>query len=225
MPCAGRTGTQTRQKWLQRRLISSRWCAAMFDRATMNNAQQGARAFRIILNAMARPGKVFTLPSLIEQSGPAYATTLTVLLALGDHLTSIYLAEAFCTAEIEKLLRFHTASQLVEDRAQADFAILNAANAEMALGAWSRGNPEYPDQSATLLIQTTSLAQGQEVQFWGPGIQSPITVHIADINPSFWKARAAANATFPLGVDMIFVTSQEILGCPRSTHVSFAGDI
>ena len=197
----------------------------MFDQASMNNAQQGARAFRIILNAMARPGKVFTLPSLIEQSGPAYATTLTVLLALGDHLTSIYLAKAFSTAEIEKLLRFHTASQLLEDRAQADFAILNAADAEMALDAWKRGNPEYPDQSATLLIQTTSLTLGQEVQFSGPGIQSPIAVHIADINPSFWKARAAANATFPLGVDMIFITPQEILGCPRSTHVSFAGGI
>src|SRR5665213_2650102 len=117
MLCAKRTGTQTRQKWLQQRLISSHWYAVMFDQATLNNAQHGARAFRIILNSMARPGKVFTLPRLIEQSGPAYATTLTVLLALGDHLTSICLAEAFCTAEIEKLLRFHTASQLLEDRA------------------------------------------------------------------------------------------------------------
>ena len=192
----------------------------MFDQASMNNAKQGARAFRAILDAMARPGKICTLPILIDECEPAFATSLTILLALGDHLTSIYLAEEFRRAEIEKQLRFHTGSQLMQEQGRADFAVLNASGADIGLDLWKRGDPEYPDQSATLIIQSTSLSQGDPVQFSGPGVQSEISVRIANIMPSFWKARAEVNAIAPLGLDLLFVSPHAILGCPRSTRIT-----
>jgi len=195
----------------------------MSEQMALNNSRQSARAFRVIMDTMARPGKVSTLPRLIEPSEPAYATSLTVLLSLGDHLTSIYLAEEFRKAEIEKALRFHTGSQLVHEQAPADFAVLNALHAEHALELWKRGTPEYPDQSASLIIQTTSLTQGEAVEFSGPGIETKTTVHIANITPTFWQARAEANAVIPLGIDLIFVTPHDILCCPRSTRVTVGG--
>ncbi len=205
------------------KFTSSHWCVAMFNQATMNNSRQSARAFRVILDAMARPGKISQLPLVIDDSEPAFATSMTALLSLGDHLTSIYLAVEFRRPEIERLLRFHTGSQLVQDRSLCDFAVLTATEAESGLELWKRGNPEYPDQSATIIIQTTSLTQGHAVEFSGPGIQSTATVRIANITPSFWKARAEVNAVTPLGIDMIFVSPREILGCPRSTHVVHVG--
>lgn len=195
----------------------------MSEQAALNSSQQSARAFRVILDALARPGKVSQLPRLIGSSVPAFATSLTVLLSLGDHLTSIYLDHEFRVTAVEKLLRFHTGSQLVQERERTDFAVLNAARAEIGLERWKRGDPEYPDQSATLIIQTTSLNQGAPVQFAGPGIQSSTTVRIANVRPSFWEARAAVNAIAPLGIDLIFVTPSEILGCPRSTRVTVGG--
>jgi alpha-D-ribose 1-methylphosphonate 5-triphosphate synthase subunit PhnH len=195
----------------------------MFDQSTMNNAKQSARAFRAILDAMARPGKVLALPPLIEPLAPAHATSLTVLLTLADHLTNIHLDDALNLPAIEKALRFHTGAQLVRQQADADFAILDAGRAEDALLLWKRGTPEYPDQSATLIIQTPSLLRGEEVQFSGPGIQAATTVRIENIAPSFWKARAEANSVTPLGLDLLFVTQDAILGCPRSTRVSAGG--
>jgi len=111
----------------------------------------------------------------------------------------------------------------VREQAVADFAVLNALHAEQGLEYWKRGTPEYPDQSASLIIQTTSLTQGEAVQFSGPGIETTTTVHIANIMPSFWKARAEVNAVAPLGLDLIFVTPHDILCCPRSTRVTVGG--
>ncbi len=195
----------------------------MFDQAAINDSQKNARAFRAILDAMARPGQPRLLPCLVEELTPAHATSLSILLSLGDHLTSIYLDSEFKLPEIEKLIRFHTGSRLTDDCASADFALLSAGTAGEHLDQWKLGTLEYPDQSTTLIFQTASFTTGLPVEFAGPGLKAPMVAHIADMSSAFWVARAKANAGFPLGLDMIFASPDQILGCPRSSTVKSKG--
>ena len=114
------------------------------------------------MNAMVRPGQVAVLPLLEYGVGLALPTSMTVLLSLCDHLTTIYLAPSLTCPALVKALRFHTGTRISDDSTVADFALVQASGAHIGLQQWKCGTHEYPDRSTTLIVQTPSLADGVE---------------------------------------------------------------
>ena len=53
----------------------------------------------------------------------------------------------------------------------------------------------------------------------GPGIENQRDMHTV-LDKNFWLKRAAAMA-FPLGVDVMLVAGQDLIGLPRTTQVQF----
>ena len=168
-------------------------------------------AFRAIMNAMARPGRIECLEGATPPA-PLNIATGTLLLTLADPDTPVHLAGDTDRAEVRDWLGFHTGATAVGP-GKATFAV-GAWDALMPLDAYAIGTPEYPDKSATLIVDVDTLSDAGST-LSGPGIQTTATLSLPDPN-----AIAANNARFPLGLDFFFTCGTQIVGLPRSTRIS-----
>ena len=192
--------------------------AALLQPAFTDPVLDAQRSFRVALKALAGPGVIQALPA--PHQPPALqgldSATHALCLALLDLDTPVWLAPAFDTPAIRANIAFHCGSPMVAERQAARFALLDATAAQ-DLDGFDIGNDRYPDQSCTLLIQLPSLEGGRSMSCTGPGIerQNRVTLSLDD---GFWAARDSRNE-FPCGLDMFFLSGNQMLGLPRSTRV------
>lgn len=173
-------------------------------------ARDAARAFRSVMDAIAHPGTLYGI-SGAQPPAPLSVAAGSTILTLCDTDTPIYLAgEADCPA-VRSWIAFHTGAPIV-DAAHCQFA-LGTWQALMPLSRYSIGTSEYPDRSATLIVETKDLqAKGSTLS--GPGIKDTAQLNLPDP-----QALAANNAQFPLGLDMVFTCAGQIAALPRSTTI------
>ena len=173
-------------------------------------AIQSAHAFRSVMEAMARPG---TLQDIAGATPPAPLSNAAgaVLLTLCDAETPIYLAgDADCDA-VRAWITFHTGAPITGP-ATCMFA-LGTWKALMPLSAYPIGTAQYPDRSATLIVETPDLTQ-TGATLTGPGIKTTASLSLPDA-----AAFQANRAYFPLGLDFIFTSGDRLAALPRTTKV------
>ena len=171
---------------------------------------QSAQAFRAILDAFARPGSITTLRGAAPLA-PLSIAAGVALLTLTDPTTPLHLAGAADCAQVRDWVAFHTGAPLV-----------GPEDATFALGTWPAlqpvtrfavGLPDYPDRSATLIVEMDRLTNHGPV-LTGPGIETAAWLSLPE------TAAFRANwALFPLGFDCLFICGDRIAGLPRSTKV------
>lgn len=170
---------------------------------------EASRAFRAVLEAMARPGRIERVSGALAP-GLSVAASV-VLLTLVDGTTPVFLAEDVDSEELRQWLAFHTGAPVV-GRDGAMFAVGGWA-ALAPLESYAIGTPEYPDRSATLIVEVERLA-GEGVRLTGPGIERDAHLSLPELD-----AFVANRALFPLGLDFIFCAGDLLAGLPRSTRV------
>ena len=123
-----------------------------------------ARLFRSILTALSHPGRI--VPAIgptdyPESLGPTgFGAALTLL----DNDTRVYLSDAVGTEKARSNLRFHCGCPIVDDPAEAAFAILTLAEAHSLLPKLPAGTPDYPDSSATALILVDGFSEADGIR-------------------------------------------------------------
>lgn len=173
-----------------------------------------ARAFRAAMTAMARPGDIQDISGATPPAGVSGAAG-SLILTLCDPETGIYLAPGMDTPELRGWIAFHTGAPVVAAR-DAGFA-LGSWEALMPLQQYRIGTPEYPDRSATLIVELDSFA-GPAAELRGPGIKETAGLALPEL------AAFQANAMlYPLGVDFFFTAGSQVAALPRSTQVSDKG--
>lgn len=171
---------------------------------------QSAQAFRAAMEALARPGRIETVRGAMPPAPLSVAAGVLVL-TLCDPTTPVHLAGAHDCQSVRDWITFHTG---------APFAA--APEASFAIGTWAAltpvsrfaiGLPDYPDRSATLIVEMAALtAQGPRLT--GPGIQGAARLSLPET-----AAFAANRALFPLGFDAFLTAGDRLAGLPRSTRV------
>lgn len=174
-------------------------------------AIDAARAFRAILDAMARPGTIVRLTGA-HAPAPASPAMAAALLTLADGTTPVHLAGRFDTPDLRAWLAFHTGAAAVPGRLDAVFGLGNWADL-MPLGDWNPGSEEYPDRSATLIAELDRL-EPDGARLTGPGIETETRLSLPETAPFQWNA-----ARFPLGVDVILTCGDRLAAVPRTTRV------
>lgn len=169
-----------------------------------------ARAFRAILDALARPGTIQRLDGAAPPA-PLSPAAGAVALTLLDGTTPVHLAGGHDTQAVRDWLTFHTGAPLVA-AAEAAFAF-GTWDALLPLDRFAIGTPEYPDRAATLVIELPDLRpEGSTLQ--GPGIKGSARLSLPATAPFI-----ANRALFPLGFDAVLTCDHRIAGLPRSTIV------
>ncbi len=174
-------------------------------------AREAAVAFRACLEAMARPGTIHRVAG-VQPPAPLSVAAGVALLVLGDQTTPLYLAPSHDLPVIRDWITFHIGAPLV-GRAQAAFALGTWADL-LPLDDYPAGTAEYPDRSATLIVESPDLAPSGAV-LRGPGIREAASLSL----PALDEFRRNA-ALYPLGCDFLFTAGDRLAGLPRTTQVS-----
>lgn len=170
-----------------------------------------AHAFRAILEAMARPGTIWPVKGATPPA-PLSPAAGAVLLTLCDPETGLFLAGSHDTPEIRAWIAFHTGAPLVGP-GECSFA-LGDWTALAPLTRYRAGRADYPDRSATLIVERDSL-RPEGATLTGPGIRDRAALNLPEI------AAFRANARlFPCGLDFIFTCEDRVAALPRSTTVT-----
>ncbi|KAF3997202.1 phosphonate C-P lyase system protein PhnH [Glaciimonas immobilis] len=184
--------------------------------------RESQATFRAILKALSEPGLVQTIGADIEFPPPLFLSTTALCLALADVETPVWLDPGADTNSLNAYLRFHCGCPLVEDLAQASFAVVTdpqQLESEHFFSQFSLGTMEYPDRSAMLFLQVPDLTGGPQRVFSGPGIDGQRAVRVAGLPVNFdamWQKNVDG---FPRGIDLIFCHGPHILGLPRTTRI------
>ena len=169
-----------------------------------------ARAFRAVLEATARPGTIHTVTGAAPPA-PVSVAAGVVLLTLCDTTTPLHLAGAADCPAVRAWVAFHIGSPLVA-AGQADFAVGRWADLQ-PVTRFRIGQPDYPDRSATLIVETDRLVNHGPC-LTGPGIETATWLSLPET-----AAFRANRAVFPLGFDTILTCGNRLAGLPRSTRV------
>jgi alpha-D-ribose 1-methylphosphonate 5-triphosphate synthase subunit PhnH len=175
------------------------------------------RNFRELLQAMARPAVPRLVPTPAVAPAPILPATMAVLLTLCDADTALWLQQP--NDEVASHLRFHAGVRLVQEPADADFALITEPSSMPPLSRFAHGELRYPDRSASLIVQVESFDGDAGRRFAGPGINDVEQLAIAGLPAEFWQQRAAMSAQLPLGVDLIFISGERMVALPRTTRV------
>ena len=175
--------------------------------------QQSARAFRAALDALSRPGTIVTVEGATPPA-PLSIAAGVLILTLCDGTTPVHLGPTLDRTLLRDWITFHTGAQLV-----------GAEAACFALGSWedltpvsrfALGLPDYPDRSATLIVEMADL-RAEGLRLTGPGIKG--SAHLSLPETAAFRAN---RANFPLGFDTFLTCGNTLAALPRSTRVEEA---
>jgi len=201
--------------------------------------------FRALLDAFARPGLVRALPDEVARSlgrparfSPALAAGVLTLL---DAETRLWLSPALSEGDAPTWCRFHSGARAAGAIGTAAFVAMRAEEVEAeTLAALNPGTDEAPHRAATLIVEVNALAGAalvvdrmalagfeaardpgtQCLALTGPGIEHTHRLFVAGLPRDFWRARIAAQADYPCGVDLLLTCGTRFAAIPRSTRIA-----
>ncbi|MEO3431291.1 phosphonate C-P lyase system protein PhnH [Pelagibius sp. CAU 1746] len=171
--------------------------------------------FRGLLTALAHPGRPVTLPGDVAGPEPLDPATAAAALTLLDYDTPLWIDWIADTPPLRAYLKFHCGCPLVERSRDAAFALVSDPEHMPRLTVFAQGVDQYPDSSASLLLQVPSLEDGPAVTLKGPGIRDTAVIRPAGLPDWFWNDWRLNAAQFPLGVDIFFTCGRTVIGLPR----------
>jgi alpha-D-ribose 1-methylphosphonate 5-triphosphate synthase subunit PhnH len=179
-------------------------------------------AFRCALEALARPGRIFT-PGQPRKGLPLPTAQALLLLTLTDEDTPVWWQQP--SVPLQRWLRFHTGARSVAAAGDAAFALIAHAADMPELRSFRAGSAAMPEQSCTLLVEVPSLRNGMPMGSHGPGIPGRIDIAVAGLPEGFWAEWQEAHASFPQGVDIFFTCGEEMLALPRTTRIGRLAEV
>jgi len=195
------------------------------------------KIFRIMLDAMARPGKIYQLPPvgwLLSNNSSKFASFETlsgVLATLIDHeVTFCLLGNDDSAMNLTPILSAATGSRSVT-RDKADYVATLEAPETSLLSQLNPGSLLYPNIATTLISRVENLANEAEgegngtlLALNGPGAEPNQKLWVAGTNATFFNTLSSINAGYPTGLDIIWATpSGKLVGLPRSTRITVVG--
>jgi alpha-D-ribose 1-methylphosphonate 5-triphosphate synthase subunit PhnH len=175
-----------------------------------NAPRDSAHAFRAAMGAMARPGRIHDITGA-QPPAPLSVAAGALILTLCDPDTRLYLAGDHDVQAVRDWVTFHTGAPLSGPE-DCSFALGTWA-ALQPVSSYPLGTPDYPDRSATLIVDHANFAEGGST-LTGPGVNGSVRFSLPD--PAALQANAAR---FPLGLDFYFTAGGQLAALPRSTRI------
>ena len=176
--------------------------------------------FRALLEGLARPGRIQRLADIPVPPAGLGAAQSAILLALADRDTPVWLPPVVRSAAAGAYLRFYCGCPLATRLADATFVVVSTLAGLPALYDLSLGDPEFPDRSATLLVEVASFDSGASLRLRGPGIADEAELRVADWSESATALVQENRRRVPLGVDIVLTCGNRLVGLPRTVHLT-----
>lgn len=178
------------------------------------------RVFRGVLDALSRPGRIVDLGAPAQAPDPLMAGTAAILATLADDTTPVWLDAAASAGAAPAWIGFQTGAPIAQGPEEAVLAVVADGAALPALSDFPEGTAEYPDRSATIVLQLPALEGGLVLGLAGPGIKDTAAIAPEGLPADFVARMKANRALFPRGVDLVLVAGSRVVGLPRSVRVT-----
>jgi alpha-D-ribose 1-methylphosphonate 5-triphosphate synthase subunit PhnH len=179
--------------------------------------------FRALMDAMSRPARVARIQAGITPPAPLDVAAGAIACTLVDADTPYWLDPRLNDEALDRWLAFHTGSRRAGVMADAVFAFVGAPMSMPALDGFAQGSQEYPDRSATLILQLEGLEGGEPFIFESPGINGRATIAPLGLPAGFAEQWRANGKRFPRGVDLILTAGDALACLPRSARLVSKG--
>lgn len=184
-----------------------------------DSVHDAQRAFRAIMDAMARPGSLQTAKP-VAPPAPLCGLAGTVLLTLCDSDTPVWLDPSLeGSGRVWEWIAFHTDAVRASNIGDAHFCVLTGETLASRMDAMAVGTQAYPDRSATAIVQVPGFCADPDWSLTGPGIRDRVAFKPEGLSDDFLEARARQSALFPCGVDLVFVSGAQLAALPRTTRI------
>lgn len=175
--------------------------------------------FRRALHALSRPGDIVDIDCRAEFPHGMHRAAGGLLLVLLDQDTRLWLAPSVASESIAAYLRFHTGCRLVERHVEADVAFIGGTEELPRLASFALGTEDYPERSATVVIQLERLVSHAGWTLRGPGIAERSTFAPSGLDDRFVRQWCELNQWFPRGIDVFLTSGSRLAGLPRTTRI------
>lgn len=176
--------------------------------------------FRLLMESMARPGTVRQVETLANPPAPLGAAAGAVALTLCDPDTPVWLAPSLQRPDVVEWMAFHAGVAQTREKAECRFAFLGSGDALPSFGLFSQGTQEYPDRSATLVIEVASVDAGDGYTLSGPGIAKTTDIAVTGLPDAFRHFWSDNRSLFPRGVDVVLTAGDRLVCLPRTTKIA-----
>jgi alpha-D-ribose 1-methylphosphonate 5-triphosphate synthase subunit PhnH len=193
----------------------------MSDAQLLQSPQDLALQFRSILACFAKPAVPASIATTTNAPLPLLPSTACLVLTLFDYQTPVWLSAALNTDAVRKFIRFHTGAAITANVGEASFAIMTMDEANVDWPDFNLGTHEYPDRSTSVIVQVQSFTGYPAVEVSGPGLKDPVSFQLEAANADFWKRMQDNACLFPIGVDFVFSSPQQLAVLPRSSRIRF----
>lgn len=171
--------------------------------------------FRVILQAMSHPGKVYCLPEFQKEE----TAIIELLSCLLDNEVGV---AVLGDQTLMRNLTRHTGCRIVDFK-EADFVIIGNLTEGSDVSGLKQGSLEYPDSGATILYLVDGLSEAEGgIEVSGPGVKDKNSLRISGVTAGELTSLQQLNSQFPLGVDAIFFVPRRngrIACIPRSAQI------
>lgn len=181
---------------------------------------EAQNVFRMLMDCMARPGTIKTMAPSVEPPAPMGPATGAIALTLCDHDTPVWLAPGLAKSAAADWIGFHTGAPVTREKSEARFAFVEAGAPLASFGLFALGSQEYPDRSATVIIEIVRFDGGQPLSLSGPGIRERVTIAPVGLPEIFLRQWADNRALFPRGIDVVLTAGRQILCLPRTCNIT-----
>jgi len=189
--------------------------------STFDHVFTAQRFYRLLLDAMARPGKIVTLSKLEidPPEGLSWSITGLAFTLLDQETTFAVLPE---NESLNRYLSLNTGSRQAA-LSSAEFIIIDGRVDLPELLEINRGDLLFPDRGATLMVMAPVVGgEGTDTRLTlqGPGIHGEVSLALGGLCPGNLERVQTLNREFPLGVDLMISDNSGALVCiPRSSTI------
>lgn len=184
-----------------------------------NPALDAQAVFRVLLNGMSHPGRIFRMPPAVAAAPSGLnPATAAVCLTLLDGDTALW-TDLDGASPVLPWLRFHCGCPIADEAGRASFGLATAADRLPSLEVFSPGTDEAPETAATLILQVEAMDATGGHSLSGPGVPDDRRFEVDGLPSGFWEQRDRICGAFPRGLDVIFICGEQLAALPRSTQV------
>ncbi len=178
--------------------------------------------FRLIMDSMARPGKLNTLTG-VPIAPPTELNPASALIGLALLNADVTFFVSANPDQIADYFQTNTATNPAQAN-NADFLFLHGTDSPAALEQAKVGTLSYPDTNAFAIIDVDMLSTEPQpnalsLTVRGPGVDGQKTVFVTGLSSLLISTLRELNAEYPLGIDTILTDQTSQICClPRSVN-------
>jgi alpha-D-ribose 1-methylphosphonate 5-triphosphate synthase subunit PhnH len=180
--------------------------------------------FRVLLEAMARPGKICRLEgAAVDPPAGLHRTTSLAAFALLNGDTRFYVCNDV-DGQMGTYLRENTGAEMTTME-KADYVFCSGDYDMNCISQFKRGTLQEPEDSATVFIDLEDIAESGgvgdvRIVLQGPGVETEKVLFLRKVQASLFWSVSEINDEFPIGIDLFLTDAGgRVIAIPRSCHV------